>query len=62
MKGVHTLGSAGCGEKRELEVWDYCEDRTWVLGCCVWRVENQWVESPCGLIASTRGWPTIERK
>jgi hypothetical protein len=38
VKGVHSLGSAGCGEKRELEIWNYCETRTWVWGCSVWRV------------------------
>jgi len=36
------------------------EPRFW--GWCVWRVDNQWVGSPCGFIASTRGWPTVERK
>jgi hypothetical protein len=55
MKGVQSLGSAGFGEKRELEVWKCYENRTWVWGCSMWRVDIQWVGSPYGIIASTQG-------
>jgi hypothetical protein len=32
VKGVHSLGSAGCGEKEKLEDQNCCGSRTWVLG------------------------------
>jgi hypothetical protein len=62
VKGVHSLGSAGSAEKIELEVWDFYEDRTWVWDFYVWIVDIQWDVSPCVLIASNWGWPTIARK
>jgi len=63
VKGVHFLGSAGCGKMRE----------SWRIGtvvgvgpgfwhCCVWRVDSQRARSPCGIIVSARGWFVIERK
>jgi hypothetical protein len=56
VKGVHSLGSAGCGEERELEDWNCCGSRTLGFGAMrVWRVDNQWDGSPCGLIASAQG-------
>jgi hypothetical protein len=60
VKGVHSLGSAGCGEKRELEDLNCCRNRTWVWGYCVWRVDNQRDGSPCGLMALARGWSVAE--
>jgi hypothetical protein len=49
-------------EKRKLEDLNCCGSRNWVLGWYVWRVDKQWVISPCELIASARGWPAVERK
>jgi hypothetical protein len=60
VKGVHSLDSVGCGEKRELEDWNCCGSRTWVWGSCVWRMDNLRVESPCGLIASAQGWLVVD--
>jgi hypothetical protein len=31
-------------------------------GFSVWRVDSQWSESPCGLIASAREWLVDKRK
>jgi hypothetical protein len=36
------------------------EPRFW--GCCMCIVDNQWAESPYGIIALAQGWPDIERR
>jgi hypothetical protein len=49
VKGVHSLGSAGSGEKRNMEVWNCCENRT-----CVWTAMcEEWTTSGLDLLVDS---------
>jgi hypothetical protein len=55
VKGVHSLGSAGCGKRESWRIGTVVgvEPGLGVVVCGEWT--NQWARSPCGLIASARG-------
>jgi len=59
VKGVHSLGCAGCGE----DSWWIgtvvgVEPVFWVAKCGEWTPKRS--KHPFGLIASTWGWPVVD--